>query len=412
MMTPRTSRGFHKIRLFFCFAFFLGRPFAAGEDGRSLRAETTKERETSEEVSTRGHSQQLRRLLELQGYGGDPDPSRFPLQLCEGDCDSDSDCDAGLVCFERDAFMAVPGCEGGESFSSLSDFCIEDPNATTKTPSTAPTARSLQPSLSSSPSALPSISTAPSISSLPTSSPVTMEPTQYVPKLLEVVGNDGSPGSAFPLGLCQGDCDDDSDCDWGLYCVQRSNRDDPVPGCDISASSDRDFCAPLPPDRLIPGSFRLKLYWEEGYMWQDEPIETFWCATFDYDGYPGSGECWYGDETKSCNPEELYISTCSRDEQHQAFVFVPVSNNTVVIQLGNGEDKCLERLKRAIYLRPCDANNPLQRWFPLNGSFQSGDKFELSQKDFESQCISNAHHPKPGKLLLNLCRQFRDGLCF
>lgn len=29
---------------------------------------------------------------------------------------------------------------------------------------------------------------------------------------LVVVGNDGSPSSAFPLQLCQGDCDTDDDC--------------------------------------------------------------------------------------------------------------------------------------------------------------------------------------------------------
>src|SRR6056300_817429 len=33
---------------------------------------------------------------------------------------------------------------------------------------------------------------------------------------LEHVGNDGSPSDAFPLGLCQGDCDSDADCQTGL----------------------------------------------------------------------------------------------------------------------------------------------------------------------------------------------------
>ena len=30
---------------------------------------------------------------------------------------------------------------------------------------------------------------------------------------LEVAGEDGSPSSAYPLQKCQGDCDDDSDCE-------------------------------------------------------------------------------------------------------------------------------------------------------------------------------------------------------
>ena len=34
---------------------------------------------------------------------------------------------------------------------------------------------------------------------------------QQEPELANV-GNDGSPSSAFPLQLCQGDCDADDDC--------------------------------------------------------------------------------------------------------------------------------------------------------------------------------------------------------
>ena len=33
---------------------------------------------------------------QLQSYGGSPPGSKFPLQECEGDCDSDSDCGPGL----------------------------------------------------------------------------------------------------------------------------------------------------------------------------------------------------------------------------------------------------------------------------------------------------------------------------
>ena len=34
-------------------------------------------------------------------------------------------------------------------------------------------------------------------------------------------GNNGLPESAFPLGMCEGDCDTDEDCDGGLICFQR-----------------------------------------------------------------------------------------------------------------------------------------------------------------------------------------------
>ena len=34
-------------------------------------------------------------------------------------------------------------------------------------------------------------------------------------------GNNGFPEGAFPLGICEGDCDTNEDCDGGLVCFQR-----------------------------------------------------------------------------------------------------------------------------------------------------------------------------------------------
>jgi len=50
--------------------------------------------------------------------------SSFPLNRCEGDCDSDRDCQSGLICFQRDQRNAVPGCLDGENENSFTDFCI------------------------------------------------------------------------------------------------------------------------------------------------------------------------------------------------------------------------------------------------------------------------------------------------
>ena len=98
---------------------------------------------------------------------------------------------------------------------------------------------------------------------------------------------DGSPSTAFPLQECQGDCDDDDDCDWGLYCFQRG-RYDGVPGCSggESESASSDFCAPLPPERQpLPGTFRLKLWWQPGYVWQEvrtplQPVSPHFVSSF------------------------------------------------------------------------------------------------------------------------------------
>eukprot|EP00980_Cylindrotheca_fusiformis_P021305 scaffold8211_cov117-Cylindrotheca_fusiformis.AAC.1 len=50
---------------------------------------------------------------------------QFPLSLCQGDCDSDVDCRNGLQCFQRNGGTDVPGCSGGRWDNSATDYCIE-----------------------------------------------------------------------------------------------------------------------------------------------------------------------------------------------------------------------------------------------------------------------------------------------
>lgn len=55
----------------------------------------------------------------------------------------------------------------------------------------------------------------------------------------------GNPGSEFmPLQRCEGDCDDDSDCDSGLFCLQHNNME-ALPGCSGSRNSAWDYCVDL-----------------------------------------------------------------------------------------------------------------------------------------------------------------------
>lgn len=67
------------------------------------------------------------------------------------------------------------------------------------------------------------------------------------------IADDGFPSDAYPLRECQGDCDDDDDCEGALLCFQRrdNQRDgghEPVPGCIGSGSFATDYCYyPLPP---------------------------------------------------------------------------------------------------------------------------------------------------------------------
>lgn len=62
------------------------------------------------------------------------------------------------------------------------------------------------------------------------------DPTGY----LWYAGNDLDEGEDR-LTECQGDCDDDSECDVGLKCFQRVGLED-VPGCHGSGLSGKDYC--------------------------------------------------------------------------------------------------------------------------------------------------------------------------
>jgi hypothetical protein len=49
-----------------------------------------------------------------------------PCEACQGDCDSDDDCNSGLKCFQRNGYEQVPGCAaGGDHDVSEYDYCSE-----------------------------------------------------------------------------------------------------------------------------------------------------------------------------------------------------------------------------------------------------------------------------------------------
>jgi hypothetical protein len=110
------------------------------------------------------------------------------LDTCEGDCDKDSECKAGLKCFQRTKKETVPGCHGDKAGWEGFDFCVK---------STYP---------------------------------------------LKFISKDNGP---FPFNVCEGDCDRDSDCKPGLKCFRReTTKGVPVPGCtgDKPEWSGHDFC--------------------------------------------------------------------------------------------------------------------------------------------------------------------------
>ncbi|KAL7534733.1 hypothetical protein ACHAXR_006052, partial [Thalassiosira sp. AJA248-18] len=133
------------------------------------------------------------RYLWLKGENGSP-VDAFPLGVCEGGCDRDNDCDDNLICEVRSGLEVeeVPGCNG--LGANGQNYC-------------------------------------------------------RCPSLVHV-GDNGSPAEAFPLGLCEGDCDDDNDCESLLQCFNRGGTQT-VLGCSGEGTKGKVYCAFRPDDTLF-----------------------------------------------------------------------------------------------------------------------------------------------------------------
>ena len=215
---------------------------------------------------------------------------------------------------------------------------------------------------------------------------------------VKTVGNNGNPKSAFPLSLCEGDCDSDADCDGDLVCFKRDGGE-AVPGCSggtealgpsdfcIDTSSDKEPSTPSPtqapidppPPTATAESFRLKLYWEPGYFWQEERIHRKWCM-----------KCRNG-----CRPgNRVHIVDCAKNPTK--WTFLKLDNDEIQVRVKN-ENLCLEREGRRISLRICKHSILRQRWFASDGSLAPGERFEISPRGRPKMCITQRHHPKHGE---------------
>ncbi|CAB9509455.1 expressed unknown protein [Seminavis robusta] len=334
-----------------------------------------------------------RKLQSIHVIGSNPPPWRVPLARCVGDCDSDNDCAKGLVCFQKDRFTAVPGCSGGETDSSYSDYCVRESDILSRVyvPQVPATEEN--------------------------NADVPRDGTKAFPKIQKIGNNifDHLGSDKYPLGLCSGDCDSNSDCRGSLVCFERG-RNQPVFGCSGGSrdSSQQDYCISkdsvlAPSDRpALPytsRNFRLKLYWEQSYRWQEETRERKWCMVYNY----RSQSCWHGLRRQRCAQDSIYITKCKDKEIRQQFAFDYLDGgDEILIRLGSGHNRCFQRRDNSIVLRRCDASSSLQRWYAPNGDFQ-GYRFEISQQNYNKQCVTTAHHPKEGEVVeLHSCKQSRD----
>ena len=120
--------------------------------------------------------------------------------------------------------------------------------------------------------------------------------------------------------------------------------------------------------------FRLRIYWEKGYKWQNTTDDMSWCM-----------------ECESCDSgDSIYTEWCSDKTKRQQWTEIddtirPKRNESLCLTTtGHSETK-------PIRLYECEENNPLQQF---KGITKEGGKFELKQPIFPDRCVTVLHHPK------------------
>ena len=120
------------------------------------------------------------------------------------------------------------------------------------------------------------------------------------------------------------------------------------------------------------GPFRLRLYWQPGYNWQDSSSEKWWCAEC-------NGNCSSG--------SRLQVRKCSQTSRQKwvavdrTIRFAP-NMSLCVTTSGVGSNN-------PIRLRQCNGGRAQQ----FDGVQEQG-RFELQPSFNPGRCISQHHHPK------------------
>ena len=176
-----------------------------------------------------------------------------------------------------------------------------------------------------------------------------------------------------------------------------------VPGCNggTSDQTSDDFCIDpyelqsIPPqqDSLHHGSgstFELKLYWQQGYMWQGESFERRWCMRCSSDNL-------------ACSPgHRVYLTNCDVDTLATKWQFNYISGSTFMVKDANS-NTCLSvpnDLSQPIEVDTCNSGNDRQHFVAGSGGVATrGTPFELHPAWALEGCVGDEHHPKYGETL-------------
>jgi hypothetical protein len=169
---------------------------------------------------------------------------------CKGDCDRDSQCMPGLKCKERHSWHSttITGCKGVAK--SNWDYCYK-PAAPTRTPTRKPTAMPTR-FPTRKPTADPTAYPTRKPTAYPTRKPTTATPTAKPTVAAHLDATDLTTHGyqahtidevkVHGLGMCQGDCDHDSQCRGSMVCYHSHKSGNIVTGCEGKTLSMHDYC--------------------------------------------------------------------------------------------------------------------------------------------------------------------------
>ncbi|KAL7533714.1 hypothetical protein ACHAXR_005406 [Thalassiosira sp. AJA248-18] len=135
--------------------------------------------------------------------------------------------------------------------------------------------------------------------------------------------------------------------------------------------------------------FRLKLYWRNGYYWQESSQESFWCMSC------GKGLCEENQVMRLSN-----CKTKSKDDARFELIRYKRWGQYRVVDT----NLCLQKIGRSrrIALKPCQRNKSAQL-FQARGE---DEKFDLRPMRASGRCLTNHHHPKAGEeIYAESCRK-------
>ena len=146
--------------------------------------------------------------------------------------------------------------------------------------------------------------------------------------------------------------------------------------------------------------FRLRMYWEQGFYWQEKDRERYWCIectkcsslNFSDNG----GGCEFVDQCEVGH--QLWLHGCRKGYGHN-FQAVTVGDFHQIKVAGT--ELCVGRyLKRYVTIQNCNLYNRNLLWQKIRAD---GGPFDLKpadgSRDPEPFCVTQQHHPKPYEIL-------------